>query len=153
MNLNKEFLPYTGPPNLLDGWKKYILIFFLFSVPTFFLFGDSLGMRLIFEALIFIGLIIYIFNDRMTVSVIISIPDKTLVYHTVNCFGSKRETKIYLPTAIISYEYKQVRKYIKGMRLKIYGSNSNHVTLREDMNGYRQEELDQIVALIGELKS
>jgi len=153
MDLSKELLPYTGPPDLGAAWKKYILVFFLFSVPTFFLFGDDLGMRLIFEALIFIGFIIYIFNDRMTVSAIISIPDKTLVYHTVNCFGNKRETKIYLPTAIISYEYRQVRKYIKGMRLKIYGSNGNRVTFSEDINGYRQEELDQIVALIGELKS
>nr|NYE68065.1 ribosomal protein L35AE/L33A [Mucilaginibacter sp. E4BP6] len=88
----------------------------------------------------------------MTVSLIISIPDKMLVYYTVNCFGNKRETKIYLPTAIISYEYRQVRKYIKGMRLKIYGRNGDSVTLREDMDGYRQGELDQIVAFIAELK-
>ena len=152
MNLNKEFLPYSGSPDLGDSWKKYILVFFLFSVPTFFLSGNDLGMRLIFEALIFIGFIIYIFNDRMTLSVIISIPDKTLIYHTVNCFGIKRETKIYLPTAIISYEYRQVRKYIKGMRLNIYAGNKN-MTLREDINGYRQEQLDEIVALIGELRS
>ena len=152
MDLNKEFLPYSGSPDLGDSWKKYILIFFLFSVPTFFLFGDGLGMRLMFEGCIFIGFIIYMFNDRMSISIIISIPDKTLIYHTVNCFGNKRETKIYLPTAIISYKYKQVRKYIKGMRLNIYAGNKN-MTLREDINGYRQEQLDEIVTLIGELKS
>ncbi|WP_179415625.1 hypothetical protein HDF19_05695 [Mucilaginibacter sp. E4BP6] len=152
MDSSKTFLPYTGPPDLREEWKKNIMVFLFFSVPCFFIGDDGLGMKLGFEACIFIGFIIYLFNNRMTVSLIISIPDKMLVYYTVNCFGNKRETKIYLPTAIISYEYRQVRKYIKGMRLKIYGRNGDSVTLREDMDGYRQGELDQIVAFIAELK-
>ena len=148
MNPIEEFLPKRSAPTLARIRIQSGLIFLLCAAPVVFflrnapsLYPQAGGVLLV----IFLG--VYL-SQNWSVSVVISSIDSTLTHSRINCLGKIVATTVYIPTAEISYEYREISRSVVQLQLRLSNGLFKRVILRKDEDGFTEEQLDKIMEVI-----
>jgi len=92
---------------------------------------------------------------KTPVSINIYAFERILQYEYINCWGKQHTLKIDLTDPHGYYERERFTRYAGGMHLILYNGFNfyKRVSIKEDpVNGYNKEQLDEIVALMHQLK-